>query len=290
MKVQCLSQNHVIMHDGELFNVNNLYNERNEEQPEDYQDRGLLTQTNKWIDTFHPDNYKTLTLDEEDLRWMKKCLYSIGCITRQFSHLYDDELEATCKKHQDNFPEGGPWFIRSEPVSLKEGEHGVGPYTNLKEIIESMVSVGMGHTCFKPDSSECKLYFMEWREIHPDKEFRIFVYQNKITAISTQHYPVINTWIQEMRQKDLETGRTDFLNMVQKIVDYFDSHIKTPLSYLENYTMDLALTGDDENPYFIEPNGFGGDYPAGSALFHWYYDGDTLEDSSEIEFRYVGEE
>ena len=292
IEVKVISQDHVYSNDKVLYNVNNLYNERGDLQPEDYKEKGKLTNTNKWIDIFHKDNYKTMVIESRELRWMKDCLFKIGIIKREFSHLYDDELEAACEKYKDLFPETDVgWFIRAESVSLKEGQHGPGPYTSMKEIIESMVSAGMGHTAFNVEDTECKLYFMKWIEIHPDKEFRIFVHNNEITAISTQHYPVFNKWLYDLRMNDANNGTDHFGIMVRKILDYFKSKIKPAFTYLTDYTFDLAMVGEsgDETPYFIEPNGFGGDYPAGSALFHWYYDQDTLYDSSSIEFRYVGE-
>lgn len=51
--------------------------------------------------------------------------------------------------------------------------------------------------------------------------------------------------------------------------------------------MDLALIGPNDSPYFIEPNSFGKDYAAGSALFHWIDDYDALHNSDIIEFRYI---
>lgn len=294
--IKIYSRDYVLSNDGVLFNVNNLHADRGDPQPADYKEKGKLTNTNKWIDIFHQGNYQTLTLDSQDLRWMKNCLFKIGIIKRKFSHIYDDELEATCKKYEGKIPAPPPdtpgWFVRSERVSLKEGQHGVGPYTSMKEIIESMVSAGMGHTCFNIEDEECKLYFMKWKDIHPDKEFRIFVHNNEITAISTQHYPVFNSWLYNLWINDSEMGTNHFDQMVQKILVYFEAVIKPALSYLVDYTFDLAMIGDanQEVPYFIEPNGFGGDYPAGSALFHWYYDVDTLHDSSSIEFRFVGED
>jgi hypothetical protein len=288
--IKVLSQDYVYSNDKVLFNVNNLYSDRGDPQPDDYKEKGKLTSTNKWIDIFHKDNYQTLTLDKADINWMKQCLFKIGIIKRAFSHIYDDELEATCVKYEGQTPippaDSPGWFIRSERVSLKEGQHGVGPYNSLKEIIESIVSAGMGHTCINVEDEECKLYFMKWQEIHPDKEFRIFVHNNEITAISTQHYPVFNHWLVSLN----EQGRIP--ELVKKILDHFEAVIKPALSYLVDYTFDLAMIGADnqEVPYFIEPNGFGADYPAGSALFHWYYDIDTLHDSSSIEFRFVGED
>lgn len=80
------------------------------------------------------------------------------------------------------------------------------------------------------------------------------------------------------------------MELIQKIVGYFEQNIKDKLVFMESYTMDLSLVGHDDTPYFIEPNTFGKEYAAGSSLFHWIYDHDTLHDSSEIEFRYVNEE
>jgi hypothetical protein len=55
-----------------------------------------------------------------------------------------------------------------------------------------------------------------------------------------------------------------------------------------NYTFDLVLL-NDSTFYFIEPNSFGKEYSAGSALFHWINDSDILlnESCNEIEFRYT---
>ena len=53
--------------------------------------------------------------------------------------------------------------------------------------------------------------------------------------------------------------------------------------------MDLALLGDNNEPYFIEANSFGKYYAAGSALFSWVYDHDTLHENNEIEIRWCNE-
>lgn len=39
-----------------------------------------------------------------------------------------------------------PVFFRTENVSLKSGQNGVGPYYNFTEIIQSLVSCGCTHT------------------------------------------------------------------------------------------------------------------------------------------------
>lgn len=44
---------------------------------------------------------------------------------------------------------------------------------------------------------------MKWIDIDPQKEFRIFVYDNEITDISQQHIYSVNDWLSSIRS-DLE--------------------------------------------------------------------------------------
>ena len=270
---------HVLAHDKILYNSNNHEYSEEQKRPPDYDESLSRTKTKNWIDKFHKDNYKTITLDKQDLRWMNKAL-PIGYHTGRCSHIYDDELEMTCNKYKDLVPKG-KWFIRSDRVSLKEGKHGIGPYDNIKDIIESMVTCKPGHLCFEEEDTSCTIYFMNWQNINPDKEFRVFVYKNEITAISSQHLYNINHWVNSLSDLEIE-------EVVHKILDFFQTDIKDKLSYLESYTFDFAFTNEDIL-YFIEPNGFGKCYAAGSALFHWIYDHDTLHEADTIEFRYTNE-
>ncbi|MCJ7637440.1 MAG: cell division cycle 123 family protein, partial [Nitrososphaeraceae archaeon] len=165
----------------------------------------------------------------------------------------------------------------------------------------SMVTTKPGHTCFNIEDNDalCTIYFMKWQTFNPDKEFRVFVYKNEITAISAQHLYSINEWL-----NTLDDGQIS--NIINKILSFFKTDIRDKLLYLENYTFDFAFTESssvhsshsmtppeqdepNDTPYFLEPNGFGRHYAAGSALYHWIYDHDTLHDSEIIEFRYVNE-
>ena len=272
---------HVLAHEKILYNTNNHPYSDTELKPPDYREIIDMGNTKNWIDKFHKDNYKTIVLDKYDLTWMEKAL-QIGVNTRKFSHLFDDELAITCKKYDMPKNNNNNWFIRTDSVSLKEGMYGIGPYNSFENIIKSMVSTTPGHSCFKPNDESLTIYFMEWLNIDPNKEFRIFVFQNEITAISVQHLYNINHWLNTKSDLEIE-------QIVQKILDYFDKNIKEKMLYMTNYVMDLALIGLDETPYFIEPNSFGKCYAAGSSLYHWIYDHDTLHESDSIEFRYVNE-
>jgi hypothetical protein len=280
---------HVYSQDKILFNTNNHW--ENNEEPKDYREVLARSRTCNWIDQFH-SNYGKITLDPEDLNWMKKAA-RIGMVTGKFSTLYEDELESICKKYEEQWKilnemenikgdDFQGWFVRSDRVSLKEGQHGIGPYKDFKNVIESAVSCGSGHSFFDSNDLECNIYLLPWLNLNPTKEFRIFVYKNEITAISDQHLYTINEYFNKLSDEEIQI-------IINKILDFFKNNIKNKLLYLENYTMDLALIEPNDIPYFVEPNSFGKLYAAGSALFSWIYDTDTLHDSSSIEFRYCHE-
>lgn len=274
---------HVLSENKILFNTNNHYNDNGLDQPFDYYEIINQGNTKNWIDLFHKEAYHKITLDEHDLRWMYRA-FQIGMVTGMFPHIYDDELEAMCKKYQNYVPYG-KWFIRTDYVSLKEGMHGIGPYDSLEKIVQSMCTCAHGHECFKENDTSCNIYFMKWIDINPNKEFRVFVYQNKITAISSQHIYTVNKWLNTLTDEQIS-------EKVNNILDYFEKNIRDKMIYMTNYVMDLALITNDngiEIPYFIEPNSFGKNYAAGSALYHWVYDHDTLHEDDIIEFRYTNE-
>ena len=278
--IKRLYLDHVLSHDEVLYNTNNHWDDKEVLRPDDYDKVVALGNTRHWIDMFHANGYHKITLDRRDLKWMNKAA-KIGMITDRLSHIYDDEFEETCKKYEDQVPPGN-YFIRTDKVSLKYGKHGVGPYNNIQHIIESMVTSTTGHLCFHDDDESCDIYFMKWQDINDDKEFRIFVHENEITAISQQHLYSINEWLNGLTDDEIK-------NKVQKILEHFDKEIRDKMRYMGSYVMDLALVGDDEVPYFIEPNSFGKLYASGSALYQWIYDHDTLYDPETVEFRYVNE-
>ena len=113
--------------------------------------------------------------------------------------------------------------------------------------------------------------------LDPSREFRVFVKNREITAVSIQNLYRRNEWIESMEDSER-------IELVRRIVEFFDTNIKHRLDLID-YTFDLALLTDDTF-YFIEPNPFGTKYSAGSSLFGWVQDHDILHDSSSIEFRY----
>ncbi len=268
--------------DNKIVNTNNAWIENDQESPEDYQEKINQTLTKNWISSKTP----IIELDGEDTEWMMQALNCYALLTTtntsQFeaastvNKLYKPQLDKTISKYP--FPTGN-YFPRVERVSLKTGVHGSGPYNNLKTIIQSIITSSLGHECISlsDDLQKFKIYLLEWENIK--HEFRVFIFQNEITAISTQHIYEIDSWLVEQTDEEL------YINVIQKIRYYFLSHLREKFLSLKNYTMDIAFL-EDGTVYFIEPNCFGANYPAGSALFNWVEDHKTLHDPSQIEFRF----
>jgi hypothetical protein len=281
IKVTPITSDYVHRWDKIKINTNNLG-----KKPHDYPQVLDSTNTQNWIYRFHdPQTIHTLTLDKEDLEWMQKAR-KIGRMTRKFSKLYQDDLQDTLKKYTEATPWFTPdskWFIRTPRVSLKNGQHGPGPYTNLQQVLESLVSSNPGHDCFNDDDTQLTLYFMPFlSQLDDAKEFRIFIHNHEITAISQQALFTTNPWLTHLY------NTIAIEPIVHKILDHYNTHIKEKMQdYLKSYTMDLALIGPELQPYFIEPNPFGGNYSAGSALFGWEQDHETLHDPTTIEFRFT---
>lgn len=282
--IQGISLSMVMKFDKIKFNTNNHW--INDTPPEDYKKSIENTFTKEWINEFH-NIYKTIEInDENELNWMKKTS-EISMQTGKFTELYEDELELFLLKYSNKYNhifDGTKYFVRTENVSMKYGQHKEGPYTNLKNIIESVVSSTHKHTPIYQDTTKIKLYLLPWIEIQPKKEFRVFVYKKKITAISQQNlYNVL--FDKHICYDEIEKEINYY---IQIIINYFYQEIINKIN-LENFTYDFALTKNDR-PYFIEPNSFGKEYAAGSALFGWINDKDILYQDCEnptVYFRYT---
>jgi hypothetical protein len=266
------------------FNTNN----HSLDTPIDYYEILENSNIKYWIDKFRTD-YIIINLDKKYINWMKKA-NEIGKYTGEFPNMFQEELEEFLNNHKHLdyiFNLNNKYFVRAEKVSLKYGKHGAGPYTNLRDIIESLVTCIETHSPLKNiKDSSIKLYLFPWIEMNEDLEFRIFVYNNKITAISQQNIYQRNEYLLEYDEEKRNIIINNWINIIN---NYFNDVIKKNINHTYNYTIDLALL-DDNKPYFIEINSFGKDYAAGSALYHWIIDDKILLDIDRqinIYFRYV---
>lgn len=261
------------------YNVNNLL------PAENYSDTLKSVQTKNWITPFI--DYELVQIkDKSDLTWIKEAAH-IGSISGTFPVLHNDELESLCNRYQvyNELLHKGV-FVRTDHVSLKTGIHGKGPYTSIKQIIESICTSTPGHKAVEQYDTTINLYIIPWLELETDYEFRLFVYNNKLTGISVQH-------IYKRNEKLNNKTDDDIKNLVQRIIDYFYNNFLKKWSLtksknmIENYTIDIAFLNINLI-YFIEVNPFGAEHAAGSSLFHWIYDKDILCGNGDIvEFRYV---
>lgn len=277
--VEQININHVIKNDKERFNSNNHWNDNI--APDDYSERISKTNTNVWIDKFRT-NYKKIIIDDmTEIHWMIKAS-EISCQTGKFTNLYEEELHNFLSKYEPMYKhifDGTGYFVRGERVSMKYGQHKEGPYYNLGQIIESVVSCIRSHKELREDSKNLTIYLLDWININEFDEYRVFVYNNKITAVSQQN--VYNVYA-ELNNSSLVMSR------LKSIVDYFESNINGTIP-MESYTYDFTFV-DGKFPYFIEANSFGKEYAAGSSLFHWIIDKDILYGKHKdiIYFRYTG--
>jgi len=240
--------------------------------PEDYIQVLEKTETKHWIDKFHR-YYTILNIDKSDLAWMKDAV-NISSITSKISGVHKDEIERAIQKYEKHighlFKHGEKYFVRSDTVSLKEGIHGVGPYTNVKMIIESLVSCKTGHSPVEVYTEDVKLYLMKWQEnLVFHKEFRVFVQNRRITAISQQHLYTVNNILAPLSEEDREKLINEWITTINT---YFEDVIKDKITVLDSYVMDIAILDHTNEAYFIEINAFGKDYSSGSSLFHWIID------------------
>jgi hypothetical protein len=263
----------VICLDKKRFNTNNHW--INDTPPSDYKSVINSGNTHTWIDKFNRQ-YIKIVIDDPAIITLLKELAWQGAILGKFSDLYEDELEIILDtyKYLDHLFQGKKYFVRDEHVSLKYGEHGIGPYDSFKMIIQSMTTTIPGHTMVNDKTVSITLYLMEWIEMNDDYEFRVFVKNNKITCISQQNC-----------YKMIGFNSENIAPYIEIILNYFEHHIKNAID-VNDYSYDFAIL-EDMCPYFIELNSFGKEYAAGSSLFHWLIDEHKLYDSNNEHKIYV---
>jgi len=113
--------------------------------------------------------------------------------------------------------------------------------------------------------STFKLFVREWNTFEMDREFRAFVHNGEMNAIS-QCYD--EWWFKGLKEV--------FNDYCLRIKDFFDNNIKTRLP-VSSYVIDFAIIGDEVK--VIELNPFQA-FSVGPGVFNWEDDNDLrlLED------------
>jgi len=273
ISVEKVPFNLVLLQDKAKFNSNNHHDIKN--PPVDYELKLKQTNTKHWVKQFHNNqSYQTITLNESEVKILEKCT-SIYDLTGKISALFQEDIDDIIYKYNRQIRWNNlGYFVRAEDVSLKYGMYGNIPHKSMKTIVESIITCPKNHRC---TTSTINLYFLPWNDINIDLEFRVFVHNNEITAISQQH-------CYRQNQTLHEDNISYYLNL---IIDYFYTTIVSKITHIESYCVDICVL---DEPYFIEINPFGKEYSSGSALFHWLHDEDILygkKNASIIYFRFL---
>lgn len=244
------------------YNSNNHWT--NDVKPNDYFTEIDKFNTINWVNKINRPHH-TIEINEEcDLQFLSKLSF-LGKISGKLSPLYYDDISTFVKKYEEKYAElfnkETKYFVKCENVSLKYGHHGLIPYTNFRTIIESLITCPYGHTPIYSDTKKLTIYLFEWIELEQSYEYRVFVKDSQITCIS-----------QQFLYEKFDLDENTIKNNITTILDSFDEIInKTGYT---TFSYDVVLIRGTS--YFIEPNCFGKEYAAGSALFHWIIDFDKL--------------
>jgi hypothetical protein len=289
MQVQCKGISlHKVQAKASNYNVCNLWEF---DAPADYPARLQEVFTHNWINSLHPEGYKTLEIPAKYYSLLTDA-FRIGNITGCVPGVYASDLHELAQHlataHAHLFENGQHYFVRGEATSLKTGMHGVGPYANFMTILESIVTCTAQHNVFNHVSARTKrltLYFLPWNaDLDPDLEFRAFVVHGQLTALSQQswfrHSPKLQALLQHSNVIH------DWVEMLQRALATTVSSI---CEQLPQFVMDVAFIPDGENwtMFLIELNPFGAAYSSGSALFHWKRHAALLNDATFCDVRFV---
>lgn len=263
----------------ENYNTCNNY----DKIPNDYHNYCSKFYSKYWIDNFH--SYKKIVIEKPDIKLLWDA-FIIGSMNKRVPNIYIEELNELAYKYTQKYPDlfndiNDGYFVRTDKTSLKTGMYGNCKYNSLLKIFYSMVTCRYGHHSFDKDDEIINIYLLEYKNVDINKEFRVFVKNNKITAISQQNIYTKSIFI-------ISKTFYEKYNLVSDLVKYFELNIKNKLIQYNDYVMDIALIEDDF--YFIEINPFGTEYSSGSALFNWIKDYEILyniKNNNYIEFRYT---
>lgn len=170
--------------------------------------------------------------------------------------------------------DGVKYFIRMSSTSGKNEKY-VREFDNAFDIVAHIASVKLFvDQEFKRMNKESYLILMPWNSvIEPRYEFRIFVVNNKLVAVSQQN------------SKELYAYSSKELKRIEKALGNISFIVN---GLYDTYVGDVYVDGDVCK--LIEINPFGASSGAGAALFNWVTDYNLLHGLSEndnIEFRYL---
>ena len=208
----------------------------------------------------------------------------VGILTKEYPMLYQDELQLVEDKLQP-LP-APPYFARLSRCSTKGGKGGVGPFHTARQIVAALVTSYRCMSVFER-LEPFGLYLLPFRpHFDCDKEFRVFVHNHKMTAISQYNEAEDCCW---GRQSD-----ADMQQLAKHAAVLLDNTLKEAaelnVALPDCFTFDIFCHADQNFAVeLIELNSFGAQMAAGSCLFDWIQDYDILYGLSDVlELRLIG--
>ena len=182
-------------------------------------------------------------------------------------------LDLYLKENQINL-EIGSYFVKLSTVSGKDTidtEEFIGWDSNniaiRKLIIKSVAQLSAylleSERIAEHIANSTYLVFREWIDFKSEEEFRCFIYQRKLVAIS--QYDYIADLPVDMQQPYLIIKTIgNFVNQVIGLIPF------------ENTILDVAVRFSDLRVYFIEFNSFGINSDTDAGLYDWVHDDHIL--------------
>jgi hypothetical protein len=252
------------------FAIGELEDENN---AKDYTTEVSKTNLHKYIGLLQ--QFVQIQLDDKLMEFLKK--YNKHCSPFGYLFNYDDECslenfhmfaEKIYNQHPHIF-NGTSWFFRMTTASPKDGTPQY-PVEYANEVLEKIITSKRASYWF--ENGHSTLYFAPYEFTWDSyNEFRVFVYEKKITAIS-QYVCEAFTEYASLSDEQLET--------IVYAIDEFYKHLSIDLD-TESFTMDIYVDYDfvDKKVVgvrLIEFNSFGYWLASGSCLFDWIRDHATL--------------
>lgn len=270
------------------FNTNNHRIILNNEElitSDIYEETMTKTSFKNWADLIDLE-YKEIELSLQECIIIQNAGKS-GQLTNRVPNQFLDELKEISNKIK-HLLIYKPCFARFNRCSLKNGINGPGPFITGLDIISNIVT---SYRCLDEINRNINfgniptiLYIIPWDfDMNIENEFRIFVHNHRITAISQYYIYKYCGWNENIEDMKI---MAKLVNEKLQVLLNKDETKQLPF----NFTMDVLYNKGYNNVKIIELNSFGLQMAAGSCLFNWITDYDQLYGKNQnIEIRIVSE-
>jgi len=193
---------------------------------------------NRWVH-LHP-NYNTPFLSmyhicEKDLSALKTLASIRRSSGRNFKNSDKDNFSYELITFLETHNQHGS-FVRMSHKSTKDGFDKLRPLYTVEDILDALTSSVKLLKTFV-DHNQC-LFVMPWTNIDPSREYRVFIIDNRVAAVSQQHCYTSFSYSDrvEIVRKDVDLILSYYENNRSKYID---------IGY-EEVTLDLYVTYDNE--------------------------------------------